>query len=171
MRGIVARMSGIAGMGVYATRTFKKGEIVLQMKGKRLSSDAFDILCAQGFRNDDPFQVSDTDYVLLNTLPNFINHSCNPNCGIRGAQELVTLRAIKSGEELSYDYSTTVGSDGPDESPWVMRCKCKARNCRTRIGNWETLPRARLAYYKRVHALPDYILGQMKRQYKTKTAP
>ena len=36
-----------------------------------------------------------------------VNHSCEPNCGIRNACGLVALRDIKDGEEITYDYCMT----------------------------------------------------------------
>jgi len=56
----------------------------------------------------------------------FVNHSCKPNCEIdevKGRIFVKTLRNLKAGEELTYDYWLY---DGDDEAP----CFCGARNCR-----------------------------------------
>ena len=60
--------------------------------------------------------------VALNKI--FINHSCEPNLGIRGQITYVALRAIKAGEELTYDWAME------ENAPAVTRCACGARLCR-----------------------------------------
>ena len=56
----------------------------------------------------------------------FINHSCHPNCeaqNIKGCIWIVSLRKIKPGVELSYDYGYTV--DHYEDHP----CQCGVREC------------------------------------------
>lgn len=55
-----------------------------------------------------------------------INHSCDPNCEtdiIQGKIWIISLRDIKKGEELSYDYNFNYSDD-------LQKCLCKAKNCR-----------------------------------------
>jgi hypothetical protein len=56
------------------------------------------------------------------------NHSCDPNLWWAG-DELVALRAIAAGEELTYDYATdgSVGVLGPGA---LLRCNCGSMRCR-----------------------------------------
>jgi len=56
----------------------------------------------------------------------YINHSCAPNCEayiIRGRIWIYSLRAIKAGEELTYNYG--FDADTWDEHP----CRCGAERC------------------------------------------
>ncbi len=55
----------------------------------------------------------------------YLNHSCDPNCAIRGERDIVTLRKVARGEELTFDYSTNVGWEG-----FQMKCACGSDNCR-----------------------------------------
>lgn len=57
-----------------------------------------------------------------------INHSCAPNCGPRGAAQIVAMRDIRPGEMLTFDYGTTDGSDYDE-----FDCACGATTCRTRV--------------------------------------
>jgi hypothetical protein len=57
-----------------------------------------------------------------------VNHSCEPNCGPRGAATIVAARDIAVGETLSFDYATTDGSDYDE-----FDCACGTRACRGRI--------------------------------------
>jgi hypothetical protein len=57
----------------------------------------------------------------------YMNHSCEPNCGVRGSVVVVARRDIQPGEELTFDYGTT------DTDRWTLECRCGARQCRGRI--------------------------------------
>ena len=162
MKKLVAKKSGVAGTGVFADERIKAGERVLRMTGTRMTSKEADAWAKKNkVRNDDWFQVAEDEYLRLDTVPNFINHSCNPNVGIHGEDQVIALRTITKLEEIFYDYSTVVGSDAPDECSWSMRCKCGTTRCRSSIGNWETLPATRLSFYKKAKAFPKYILKQV----------
>jgi D-alanine-D-alanine ligase len=57
------------------------------------------------------------------------NHSCDPNTAYRGL-DLVALRPIRAGEELTLDYAACC-----DESMPPFHCACGAPGCRGIIGN------------------------------------
>jgi hypothetical protein len=56
------------------------------------------------------------------------NHSCSPNLGVKGQIIVVTRRAIRPGEELTFDYDTT------ETTPQPWRCRCGSSDCRGTIG-------------------------------------
>jgi uncharacterized protein len=58
----------------------------------------------------------------------WINHSCDPNLGMRGQIVLVARRPIAAGEELCYDYAMTDGC-AYDE----FACHCGSALCRGRV--------------------------------------
>src|SRR5262249_51713937 len=57
----------------------------------------------------------------------FLNHSCEPNVGIRGQIVFVPVRDIAAGEELTLDYATI------DHDSEPMACRCGAVGCRRLI--------------------------------------
>ncbi|MGQ0539189.1 MAG: SET domain-containing protein, partial [Gemmatimonadaceae bacterium] len=74
----------------------------------------------------------------------FINHSCEPNCEAvdeNGRIFIEALRAIRRGEELSYDYAYERDRETTDEDEALYACRCGARRCR---GTILTAPPARL---------------------------
>lgn len=155
--------SSISGRGVFAVRTISRGERVIQMTGKRVRGTEFVRLYREGkVRWDDPLEIGKDRYLILDGVPLRINHSCNPSCGIRGVNTLYALRNLKKGDEITFDYSTVVGRNEEGEEDWLMRCRCGAKTCRKRIGNWLTLPKGRLRYFIRNQALPNFILKQTK---------
>ncbi len=69
----------------------------------------------------------------------FANHSCNPNCEVNDELEIVTIKPVKKGEELVYDYAIC-DDDEQDlmewNHEWDFKCKCGASNCRGNIDRY-----------------------------------
>ncbi|WP_397209387.1 SET domain-containing protein-lysine N-methyltransferase [Nocardioides sp.] len=82
------------------------------------------------------------------------NHSCDPNLGIRGDGDLVALRPIAAGDELTYDYSLTVPRNVFTRT-WHLACACGADRCRRDVGNVDTVPIDVLQRYLAAGAVPD----------------
>ena len=57
-----------------------------------------------------------------------INHSCEPNCGLRNATQVITMRDVQIGEELTYDYAMSDASEYDE-----FACGCLAPSCRKNI--------------------------------------
>lgn len=68
-------------------------------------------------------------------LDDFLNHSCCPNLGfVDGSLTLYALCDIQAGEELTFDYSTSMNEPG-----WVIKCRCRAANCRGAVRSYSEL--------------------------------
>lgn len=120
------------GLGLFATRTFNEAEIILRFSGPLLSLEQ---VIAKGEAQANPLQVDDRHYLDIGPPGVYANHSCRPNAGIRNDIDLVALRSIPPGQEICWDYSTSMWEDY-----WVMACACGEPCCRSRIGDFPTLP-------------------------------
>lgn len=160
----VITRSGIAGKGVFATQPIPDGEVVRQFTGT--SYDLRGILAiidAGEEAGADPLGVDDDEYLDLDETSRTFNHSCEPNCYLRGRSTLVALRDIAPGEELTYDYSTTMNDDEvlleeTGHEKWTCPCHCGSTHCRGIIDQFATLPAARQQFYLRRGYAPDFIL-------------
>ena len=88
-------------------------------------------------------------------LDDLVNHSCNPSLGLwqRGGDTFLwSLRAIATGEELSFDYSTSMMDE-----PWDMECACGEAACRGIVGNALDMHLESLRYYADMGALPEHV--------------
>ncbi|MDM8550424.1 SET domain-containing protein-lysine N-methyltransferase [Desulfobacterales bacterium HSG2] len=69
-----------------------------------------------------------------------VNHSCDPNSGIRvnetGAHDLVAICDIAVSEEITFDYA--MRNYSVDHFP--PKCLCGADKCRGRVTGWKDLP-------------------------------
>jgi len=144
-RKIAARKSRIHGNGVFAVQALKKGERVIEYKGRRRTheevdaDDAGDVETGHTFL----FTLSD-DYVIdANYEGNdarWINHSCDPNCEAVIAEDegddrrndqvfIEAIRNIKPGEELTYNYGITLAERHTPRLKKIWECRCGSKNC------------------------------------------
>ncbi|MBI1971629.1 MAG: SET domain-containing protein-lysine N-methyltransferase [Candidatus Wildermuthbacteria bacterium] len=122
--------SPIHGYGLFALRRFLKGEIVAIKGGHIIDEKTFARIETKV--DESYIQIEDKFYIGAvkksevrgNKL--FLNHSCNPNVGIRGQVTFVAMRNIKPNEELTYDWA--MENDGGDH--WVLQCNCRKTTCR-----------------------------------------
>jgi len=132
-----------AGRGCFAIEPIPAGHVVAAFGGRCLTRDEFDLLPVhQQVRG---IQVDEQLFLSGATEPepsDFINHSCAPNCGMRGSTVVAALRDIAVGDELTYDYATSDGSDYDE-----FECVCGAEICRGKVtGHDWMLPELQLRY-------------------------
>ena len=121
---VVKRAS--AGLGLFAAEPIPKGVRVIEYVGNLLTE-------AQ-------YQASGSSYLFdigpkatLDGAPRwnrarYINHSCKPNCTTktRGFRVFIhSIRAVKAGEELTYDY-------GSDYFNAYIAAQCRCIKCASR---------------------------------------
>jgi hypothetical protein len=136
----------IKGRGVFAERHFLCGETVVVGRPERRSP------C----RTIYSLQMDVDLHVDFDEPGRVINHSCEPNTGVRnnehGGYDFVALRDLLIGEEITFDYETTEYI-----SIAVPRCHCGARACRGQTRGFKYLPqeiRDRYGVY-----IADYLKG------------
>lgn len=119
------RDNGLNGKGVFAKEFIKKGEIVFIKGGHILTREK---IFSTGIINS-YFPISD-EYFLgainkeeEDDIKLYENHSCNPNCGLRGEITFVAMRDIEKDEELTTDYAFI------DNEDYKFECTCGSENC------------------------------------------
>ena len=99
------------------------------------------------------FLQVDLDKYIKPAFPFYLfNHSCAPNCGINEYLQLFCLRDIKAGEELQWDYSTSMLERG-----WTLDCDCGQPHCRKLITDFDLLPRHLQMKYLDMQIVLPYI--------------
>jgi SET domain-containing protein len=131
MQKYFRKKSGINNLGLFAKSDIKKGEKVIEYKGRKLThkqveeNDRFDNSKAIYLFTLNERYVLDGD-TKTNTAK-YINHSCDPNCEVdilKGKIWIIAIKDIKKGDELSYDYGF-----GYDADFRQFPCKCGSKNC------------------------------------------
>jgi uncharacterized protein len=127
--------------GIFSKRNIRKGETIFIAKGETYREVVTNLDTSMNHRNAigvspqvwlDPFESDPLRYV---------NHSCDPNMGIKGRVTFVALRNIKKGEHLTIDYSIT-----ECDTLWNFKiqtgsnCKCGSKKCRKIIRSIQFLP-------------------------------
>lgn len=133
----IIRSSSIHNRGIFARRDIPKDEPIIEYVGEKITK-------AESKRRGEALmnkskktggaavyvftlnQRHDIDGARGRNPARYINHSCDPNCEayiIRGRIWIHSLRDIKAGEELTYNYGFDV--DTWDEHP----CRCGSKRC------------------------------------------
>ncbi|MGK2962334.1 MAG: SET domain-containing protein [Gemmatimonadaceae bacterium] len=140
------RTSPIEGRGLFARGAIAAGEIVAVKGGSILDRATLAVVRAEISPAD--IQIEDDLYIAPRTAGEVeanmlhLNHSCDPNVGVRGQITFVAMRDVSSGSELTIDYAMIDGD--PFER---MPCSCGTRECRKVItGNDWRLPELRRRY-------------------------
>lgn len=149
---IEVRNSPIHGAGVFALRRIRKGTVIVEYLGDRVSHEEVDERYVDKRETDShTFLFTVNSKLVIDAGRNgnearFINHACDPNCEstIRNKRVFIeAIRTIQPGEELNYDYA--IGRD-PDDAPNVdeiFACRCGATHCRGSMLEPRKKPRAR----------------------------
>ena len=139
-RKILVRDSRIHGRGVYAARTIREGERIIEYRGERITwkeadrrppSDPDDPHHTFYFSLDDGRHVIDAN--VGGNAARWINHSCEPNCETEETDEgrvyIQAIRNIRRGEELLYDYCLIVEERLTPTLKRQYRCLCGSIQC------------------------------------------
>ena len=141
---IATRRSAIHGNGMFATGEIAKGERLIEYKGRRRTheqvdaGDSGDIDSGHTFL----FTLNDDWVIDANFAGNdarWINHSCAPNCEAvleeneddpkKSRVFIDAIRAIKPGEELTYDYGIILAERYTPRLKKIWACRCGAKDC------------------------------------------
>ena len=138
-RRFAVRRSSIHGRGVFALRSIARGERLIEYTGQRMSHDEADERYGEE-HEDSPhtmlFAVNDEvviDATKWGSSARWINHSCQPNCEAVQDNDRVFIdarRAIKPGEELTYDYQLILDERHTPALKRAHACHCGAPRCR-----------------------------------------
>lgn len=135
---ISVKSSSIHNKGVFAAKDIPKGTKIIEYVGDIVSKDESELRSDMTTKKNEKdashgavyiFELNkkfDIDGDVSWNTAKYINHSCDPNCEVEFIGDhiwIVSIRDIKKGEELNYDY----GYDMDDYEDHV--CKCGAKNC------------------------------------------
>ena len=132
LEGLRVAVSRIHGYGVFTTRGFRAGEVIVHADGVVYPEGAdFDDTYALVAPKDDDDPSAGLIFLDLADQTRWINHSCDPNTFVESRFDQATgeLRAwwvarrdLEPGEELTYDYAFIGIAAEP--------CGCGAASCR-----------------------------------------
>jgi uncharacterized protein len=131
------RKSGVH--GGFAKQDLKKGTRVTEYLGDRISHKEADARYEDHDENDNHtflFIVNRRTVIDAGVNGNnarFINHQCDPNCTSvieDGRVWIETIRAVKKGEELGYNYEIGREKNDPENVDEIYACRCGSPKCR-----------------------------------------
>ena len=152
---VEVREAGPKGKGVFALRSFRRGEFIFRRRhGRVVHADQIPSLSAAERQHLCELDF-DRSAVLLPPGA-YLNHSCEPNA-MRSGVKVFAWRTIRRGEELTIDYR--LNAFGGERS----RCLCAAPSCSGWIVNsFFALDEARQRVY--VPHAPRFIQREWRRR-------
>jgi hypothetical protein len=156
------RTSGIHGNGVFTNVPVRAGERVAFVEGSVRTVDGGLLYTPEeAAMNPNWLGVTTTTWIVPDEPYVFINHSCDPTCGVRGVGDLHALRDLRPGEEITIDYSIS------EVNPyWYMDCCCGSPQCQKRLRSIAYLPQETYdRYYPYIpDALADFYTRYRKKR-------
>ena len=148
------------GLGIFARKSFRKGEFLFRFSGPIIPlAEAI----AKGEDEGNVLQIGPYSYIDLQAPAVFGNHSCQPNAGLRDQIFCYALCDIAEGEEIFYDYSTTMS-----ERRWTMPCHCGMLSCRGVIGDFHDLPLQLQRLYLARKIVMPFIVDELRHSNRTR---
>lgn len=141
------------GMGVFANREIAPWEVILEFGGPIID---FAETKRRGPRECMAIQIGEDRYFDTRAPGVLVNHSCFPNAGIMWDRFLVALRPIRKGQEIRFDYSTTM-----QEQSFTMTCLCGDPHCRGEVRDFSTLPREVQSRYLSQGIVMSFIVDKL----------
>lgn len=141
------------GLGLFATSFIPTDAPILSFTGPLLGLAA---VLAKGDHSGDVVQVDLTWYIDTEPPGLYVNHSCDPNAGIRDGLLLVAIRPILPEEQIFFDYSTTMF-----DRLWTMTCRCGSPNCRGTVLDFDLLPQRVARRYLELGVVQPFIRGAL----------
>jgi SET domain-containing protein len=138
MADLIVADSMIHGLGVFATRDFVEGDIILAIDDTRVVDDEHPLRTELGEYSYHCDYLAGGKTVLMRSPERNINSCCDPNTFVKtidGIRHVVARRLIQSGEELTYDYIIDC------HGGLVWQCSCGSKRCRgTIVSSFFELP-------------------------------
>lgn len=127
------------GRGLIAGETIEEGAVVERLEGRAIS---YNKIPEADIRN--AFEIDDDRWMVPQSNARFINHSCDPNCYISNNLDVLTLRKVHAGEELTIMYNEVTiekymktGAVVPEWDPRrTFDCFCSVPKCIGRIDRY-----------------------------------
>lgn len=136
------------GLGVFATANINKGELISSFDGALYQAPD-----AMSLPNEPPLYAGRhaIEYAegrwrdgQVDRIARYVAHSCEPNCGIKNLFNIVAMRDIEAGEEVTWDYAMS------EDSNFRMDCLCGKSTCRGTVGAFSLLsPKQRIDFINR----------------------
>ncbi|HOC97194.1 MAG TPA: SET domain-containing protein-lysine N-methyltransferase [Candidatus Pacearchaeota archaeon] len=133
----IVRNSKVHGKGVFARKNIPKGTKIIEYVGNIVSSKEGLRIYEEQLKKSKETGVGAVYIFQLNRKQDidgdvpwnpakYINHSCNPNCKYKIINNhiwIFSIRDIKKGEELNYDYDYDL------DNYQDHLCKCNSKDC------------------------------------------
>lgn len=135
------------GKSIFANQNIKKDEIIFTIKGQKTKKPSIYTV-----------PIDYDIYIDPNSPGKYLNHSCEPTCGIKNKTEVVAMNNLRKDDEITIDYAMIVSQYDEKKLKQNITCHCGSKNCRSELGSYKTLPPKLRQEYKGYFS--DYLFDE-----------
>jgi hypothetical protein len=140
------------GMAYFTKHNFNAGDIIMHGFGKIINHQT----------KHNSVQIGPNKYFLpTKWTGRYWNHSCCPNCFVNtrtdGFPDMVALRNIKKGEEITYSYFMTEYEWSPVAVEKKIPCLCGTKKCCKKIMAFSQLSEKQKNNLKKRNLISSYL--------------
>ena len=154
---LLVKQGPSGGKGVFTDAPIPEGSHIIRFTGPFLRH-------AQTTPHTYALQCGPDLYIgASGSFDDYINHSCDPNSGLKIEGDpshpqtirvdLYSIRDIPAGDQITFDYSTIMAEDD-----FEFDCLCGSPSCRRRIRDGKHLHDAIWSKYLAMGVLPTYVI-------------
>jgi len=117
------------GKGLFAKEFLSKGELIINWEpGPGILMSTEEAFRHETAGNRYTLQIDHNLHlvsIIIIEECDYINHSCDPNCGLKNAYQIIAMRDIHEGEEVCFDYAMSEAVEH-----FFLHCECGSKQCR-----------------------------------------
>ncbi|MEK7552245.1 MAG: SET domain-containing protein-lysine N-methyltransferase [Patescibacteria group bacterium] len=143
MKKIVVKKSKIHGTGLFLEEDVSRRDFISYIRGHLSTLKKQKIHTPEAALMYPNWIGVSMSYWIDPAMPfRYLNHSCDPSCGVKGKRRLYALRDLKAGDEITVDYSTIEANPH-----WQIKCSCGSKKCRGIVRALKYLPLSNFKKY------------------------
>ena len=116
------------GKSIFANRDFAKGETIFVISGPIVKTPTIYTVPIDFDLYIDPLSPG-----------KFLNHSCEPSCGIKNRTEVIAIHDLNKDDEITIDYAMIIDEYDQTRLKQNLGCNCGSKICRGEFGSYKKL--------------------------------
>jgi uncharacterized protein len=135
------------GKSIFANQNIQKDEIVFTIQGPIVKKPSIYTV-----------PIDHDLYVDPSSPGKFLNHSCEPTCGIKNKTQVIAMHDLRKDDEITIDYAMIVPQYDEKKLKQNITCHCGSKKCRGEFGSYKALPANLRQKYKGY--ISDYLFDE-----------
>ncbi|MBT4722875.1 SET domain-containing protein [Candidatus Falkowbacteria bacterium] len=135
------------GKSIFTNQSIKKDKVIFTIQGPTVKIPSIYTV-----------PIDHDLYIDPSSPGKFLNHSCEPTCGIKNKTQVVAMNNLQKDDEITIDYAMIVPQYDDKKLKQNITCHCGSKKCRGEFGSYKTLsPNLKQKYRDYIS---DYLINE-----------